>query len=282
MEHSDNTNVKQESSNNNEVKQSDKKTYEFDKLQLYFAEPYVIKNEDEEGNVISEITITQPTIGDIISVGESSFYNTLYIFILNTTSYRLQLWDMGIDWNKISDYELFCMLIKNADQNVTQLFFGDINFDGFNLYSKKKNKDSDEQVTTLFNPEFGIEIDEETYTHIAQYLRTMFNIFPKVEKTKGKTTKQWLIEEEREKLRISKKENGSKSMLLPLVSTYLNHPGTKYKKNELKEVGIYEFMDGIQRIQIYESTVSLMSGMYSGFVDTKGIDKESFNFMRDN
>ena len=280
MEHSDNVN--KESSNNNETKQSEKKTYDFDKLQLYFAEPYAVQKKDNEGNVISEIIINQPTIGDIISVGEGSFYNTLYTFVLNTTSYRLQLWDMGVDWNKISDYELFCMLIKNINPEVTQLFFKGINFTEFELYNKKISEDSDEQVITLFNPEQGIEIDEETYTHIAQYLRTMFNIFPKVEKAKGKTTKQWLIEEEREKLRVQKNENGSKSMLLPLVSAYLNHPGTKYKKYELKEIGIYEFMDGIQRIQIYESTISLMGGMYSGMVDTKGIDKEAFNFMREN
>ena len=67
----------------------------FDKLQLYFAEPYIIEIKDFEGNVISELTLTQPTIGDIVKIGEGKFYNTLYIFILNTTSYRLQLWDMG-------------------------------------------------------------------------------------------------------------------------------------------------------------------------------------------
>lgn len=278
MEHSDNVN--KESTQGNEAKKSDRKKYEFDKLQLYFAEPYIVKNMDEDGNVISEIKITQPTIGDIISIGENSFYNTLYIFILNTTSYRLQLWDIGQDWNKISDYELFCTLLKSADLEVTKIMFGNINFREFDLYSKTLKDGS--QIMTLYNPKQDIEISEDMYTHIAQYLRTVFNIFPKVEKTKGKTTKQWIIEEEREKLRIQKNEDGSKSMLLPLVSAYLNHPGTKYKKHELKEVGIYEFMDGIQRIQIYESTVALTSGMYSGMIDVKGIDKEAFNFMRDN
>lgn len=257
---------------------TDSHKYEFDKLQLYFAEPYIIRNEDENGNAISEIKLLQPTIGDIVRIGESRFYNTLYIFILNTTSYRLQLWDMGQDWNKISDYELFCSLIKGANFEVTRTIFGDINFNDFDLYTKKLKDDS--QVMTLYNPKLNIEIDEETYTHIAQYLRTMFNIFPKVEKTKGKTTKEWLIEEEREKLNL-RKDDESKSTLLPLISTYINHPGTKYKSNELCEVGIFEFMDSIQRIQIYESTVAINHGMYSGMVDLKGVDKEAFNFMRE-
>ena len=68
--------------------------------------------------------------------------------------------------------------------------------------------------------------------------------------------------------------------MLSLISAYLNHPGTKYKKNELREVGIYEFMDSIQRIQIYESTVALNHGVYSGMINTKDIKPEAFNFMR--
>ena len=40
-------------------------------------------------------------------------------------------------------------------------------------------------------------------------------------------------------------------------------------------------MDSVQRLQIYESTHALMSGMYSGFCDTSKISKEQFNFMRE-
>ena len=62
----------------------------------------------------------------------------------------------------------------------------------------------------------------------------------------------------------------------------LNHPGFKYKKSELKEVGIVEFMDSVKRLQTYESVMALMSGMYSGMIDTKKLDlKEELNWMRD-
>jgi hypothetical protein len=39
-------------------------------------------------------------------------------------------------------------------------------------------------------------------------------------------------------------------------------------------------MDSVQRLQIYESTTALMKGMYSGMIDTKGLDKDALNFMR--
>ena len=110
----------------------------------------------------------------------------------------------------------------------------------------------------------------------------MFNIYPKVEKAKGKATKEAIIEEDRMNLNLEiKKNKGSKSMLLPLVSSCINHPGFKYKLNELREIGIVQFMDSVQRLQIYESTVALNSGMYSGMCDLSKVDKNLFNFMRD-
>ena len=47
------------------------------------------------------------------------------------------------------------------------------------------------------------------------------------------------------------------------------------------DVGIVEFMDSVQRLQVYESSRALLAGSYSGFVDTSKIDKSQFDFMRD-
>jgi hypothetical protein len=257
-------------SNNTQKENKETDTFEVDKLQLYFGEPFQISD---------KIIIRQPTIGQIMEYGEKKFYSMLNVFISNPTSYRLMLWDIGIDWNKISDYKLFSMLIKSLKQEDTSILFGDLNFQLFDMYEKQINED--EQYITLYNKEQDVEINETTYKHIALYLRTMFNIFPKVEKAKGKGTKEAIIDEDRMNANLRKDEQ-YQSMLLPLISSCLNHPGTNYTKKQLKdEVGIFEFMDCVQRLQIYESTVALMHGMYSGMVDTSGINKEEFNFMRD-
>ena len=130
--------------------------------------------------------------------------------------------------------------------------------------------------------EQNIEITEDTYKCIAEYLRLMFNIYPKVEKAKGKATKEAIIDEDRMNLEMETKKNKkSKSMLLPLISSCINHPGFKYKLNELREIGIVQFMDSVQRLQIYESTVAINSGLYSGMCDLSKVDKKLFNFMRD-
>ena len=247
------------------------KKFSFDKLQMFFGDDYKIA----EGIIIS-----QPTIGDIMEFGEEKFYQMLNPFILNPTSFRVALWQNNIDWTTITDYELFCQLILQLKPtpNETSIIFGDLDFSKFNLYKRQNEVDGNIiEDTVLANLEQDIIIDEEIYSHIACYLRTMFNIFPKVEKAKGKTTKEWMIEED---ILNSQKETPTESNLLSMISFCLNHPGFKYKKSELKSLGIVEFNDSIQRLLIYESTSSLMKGMYSGFVDTSKIDKKEFDFMR--
>lgn len=257
---------------------------DFDELKVYFGEDYYPSE---------QIRITQPTIGDILEFGDSKFYSIVTSLCSNPTMYRLQLWEMGVDWNDISDFDLFSLIIKNYTPEDTHLLFGDLNLSWFErIYDKEKdcniliNIPRDENGNPIISDYQNlIVIDEVVYIKIVEYLRYMFNIHPKVEKAKGKGTKQAIIDEEKinYQLQLQKAKDNQiqKSFLLPLISSAVNHPGFKYKKNELREVGIVEFMDSIQRLQIYESTHALLSGTYSGMVDTSKIDKKEFNFMRD-
>ena len=135
-------------------------------------------------------------------------------------------------------------------------------------------------------PDPEIQIDEEIYTRMINYIRLMVNYYPKVEHAKNKSTKEALIWEDEMNAKNSEKlsanEKFAPSTLFSLISAALNHPGFKYKKTELRNVGIFEFMDSVRRLQVYESTTSLMSGMYSGMLDTSKLklDKE-LNWARD-
>lgn len=257
-----------------------------DPLRLYFSEPYTVKD---------KIIIYQPTIQDIIDIGEAKFYAMLRVFIQNTTMCRVMLWDMGIDWNEISDYELFLAMVTTLDVDKTRVLFHELDFTKFKPYQKiVPNPDFDESKeeddknkkqiseTFLYDPVNDIEINEDDYKQIAKVLRTIFGIFPKDEFISTKFFREDIIAEERTKMELeAKKHPHSESTLLPLISACVNHPGFKYKINELRDLGIAAFMDSVQRLQIYESSTALLKGMYSGFIDTKGVDPAQFNFMRE-
>ena len=249
------------------------KPFVLDALQLYCQRPL---------NVSDKIVIYQPTVGQIVDYGELDFYSMLYVFIGNTTMFRLKLWEAGHDWNTISDYELFSIMVTGLPQKATEIIFGDVDFSLFQL-DTMFNEEKQEEVIILNNIEQDIIIDEDIYKLIALCLRTMFGIFPKNEFARNKVTKEAIIWEDKENLRIRElnKKDKYDSTLLSMISSCVNHPGFKYKKKELEDVGIFEFMDAVQRLQVYESTTALLKGAYSGFMDTSKIDKEEFNFMRD-
>lgn len=252
-----------------------KKRYEeieFDKLQLYFGEPYVI----DLPNAVGSITLYQPSLGEIIEIGEKKFYSSLNIFITNTTEYRLPLWENDIDWNDLSDFNLFCMLYSGIDDDVAKILFHNIQFSNFQLYN---NVDKN---VVLYSEQDDIEINEDVYQHIHQYLQHAFNMFPEEKITKDENLKKMFIQKDRNELKNkekSKKKDGNS--IQPLISACVNHPGFKYKLREMKELGIYEFFDSVKRLQIYENSTAIMKGMYSGFVDGSHIKPEDYNFMKE-
>ena len=227
------------------------------------------------------IVIYQPTIGQIIDYGEEDFWQMLNPFVTNPTTHRVFLWENGIDWNKISEYTLFRTLLglSGFTPDKTALLFGDLNLSEFVPFGVYDNDGNITDEITLYNKEKDIELSEDDFNEMVFYIRTMFNMFPKVEKAKNKATKESIIFEEKMNMK-NKEESNDSSILFSLISACVNHPGFKYKTTELEDVGIFEFMDSTKRLQIYEQTTALLSVMYSGMIDTKGIDDKEFNFMR--
>ena len=275
---------------------------EFDHLQLYFGEPYVIDLESALGS----ITVYSPTIGDIVHIGEKKFYQTLQIFICNTTQYRLLLWELNIDWNEFSDFQLFCMLYKQIDPDVSKLIFGDLDFQKFEpmikripkvVQEEQQEEDTSESEEIEEEPEYieelilwdnedEIEINADVHNHFSQYLREVFGTNPEEKITSDPTLKQWYITKDRraadrvKELEAKGKEK-SETSIQSIISSLVNHPGFKYKLSELREVGVAEFYDSVKRLQVYEQTTALLKGMYSGFIDSKNIKPQDYNFMRD-
>jgi len=250
------------------TKQAEKYNVDFDFLRLYFGEDYQVNE---------HIVIHQPTIQTIIDMGEKEFYSAIAPFTTNPSAFKVQLWDLGYDWNKITDFELFALLIKTVSINKTKILFDDIDFSSFELFAKEN--ENGEPIPVLYSAKMGFEIDTEIYLKIRKYLCFMFNVKLENMFVTGKTLKEEIVEKERadnaKKLAESKGSN-----LLQMISFAVNHPGFKYKKNELRDVGYVEFIDSIKRLQIYESTRALTQGSYSGFCDTSKIPQEQFNFMR--
>lgn len=244
---------------------TDSKLLNIDELQMYFGEPFHIND---------KIIIYIPTIGDIVEFGERKYYGMIHTLTCIPSDMKSQLFDMGIDYETLSDFELFVMLSRNLTPETTRLVLGDLDLSKFEFYTNQENNE-----LVLYNPNSDIVIDKLIYMKIVEYIRKVHNIKPKIEKAANKTTKKILIQLDRDRIKKAQTEE-YKSYLKSLISAMMRYPGFKYKSNELKQCGLYEFMDTVQGAQIYISSTALLKGSYSGMIDTSKINKKEFNWMR--
>ena len=234
-------------------------------LALYFGDDYVINE---------YITITQPTIDQIVRYGEASYFSMVHTLTAIPSDMKSIIWDqMQLDWTKIEDFELFMILSQTLTPDKTGILFGDLDFSKLRPFNNNQN---DEVV--LANKETGLIIDKLIYTRIANYLRKLHGITPKPERAKGKRAKQAMIDEDRRNRELNK-DKPFKSFLMPLISSLKVKQG--YTKDYVRNMGLFEFFSDISRIQVIDSADHLLNGMYCGMADLSKIDKKNFNWMRE-
>ena len=82
-------------------------------LSLYFGDDYVIND---------QIVLHQPTINDVVMYDEAKYFQMIYQICAIPSDLKSQLWDMGIDWCEIEDFDLFigCTAIAMGYTLVTE------------------------------------------------------------------------------------------------------------------------------------------------------------------
>lgn len=238
--------------------------YEVDELALYFGDPFVIND---------KISVLQPTVGQIADYGERKYFSVLHTLTSIPSDMKSQLFDLGLDYEQVSDFDLFIMLAPTLSQDMTKLVLGDIDLSSLKPYMSNQNG-----MPVLANKETGVVIDMLIYERIVNYLRKVHGLKKKIEHAGNKYTKKILIEEDRRNIELNKNKP-YKSFLTPLVSSVKCRMG--YTKDYVRNMQIYEFMDDVSRLQVINNADALLRGMYSGMIDTKKIDKKELNWMRE-
>lgn len=237
---------------------------EVDELMLYFGDPYKIND---------YITITLPKIGELVEYGERQYFSMIQTLTAIPSEMKSQLWDMGLDWTQLDNFQLFMMLAPTLPKDKTSIVLGDLDLQAMRPFENKQNG-----TVVLANPVTGTVIDELAYGKIHSYLCSAHNLTKKVEKAANEFTKKFMIEEDRQKIEYSKKQP-YKSSLKNLISAVKCRQG--YTLDYIRNMGIVEFFDDISRLQIIVQSDALLQGSYSGMVDTKKIPQKNFDWMRE-
>lgn len=239
---------------------------DYDELGMYLGKDFIIND---------KIRIHQPTIGEIAEWGEQKYYSMASTLCTIPSDMKSVLEDLGLDYVTLPDFELFIILTRGLKRKDTSILLGDLD-----LSKMERRVNPVNGKTILINEDEDITIDERIYRIMVGYIRKLHGFRMKVEKPATKTVRKILIQLDREE-RAKKKNSSYSSQLKYLISAMMRYPGFKYKTNELYQCGLYEFMDEVKGAAIYVSSTALLKGMYSGMIDTKGINKKDLDWMRD-
>lgn len=238
-----------------------------DELKIYCGDDYVVSK---------YIQIHQPTLREIVNYGEQQYYSMIYQLTATPQSMKVQLWDMGIDYTKITPYELFYLILyKLYSQEKTSIIFGNLDITKFYPRQREDNSILLYQVVD----DYPVVIDELTYFIITDYLRQVHSI-PKDEKMPAnETTKKILIEDDREEIEHNKNKKYH-SQLKNLISAMTNSEGFKYNPFEVMDMKINAFMDSVKRIAKIKNADLLLQSGYSGFgVNLKEIPNKQLDWL---
>lgn len=243
-----------------------------DELKIYRGEDFIISK---------YISIHQPTLGEICDYGEQDYFSMVHYLTSTPQSMKVQLWDMGIDYTTINDWELFySILYKLYSKEKTSIIFGDIDLTKFYLMQRK----DDGPVFLYQNIECGNEIkeviiDEYTYKLIVDYLRQSHGIYKDDKSPGNEATKIILIEDDREEMERNKNKKYH-SQLKNLISAMINCDGFKYNHFEVWDMKIGAFMDSVKRITKIKNANLLLQSGYSGFgVNLKEISNKQLDWL---
>lgn len=263
--------------------------FNYDELMIYRG---------KDIQIAPQIIITQPSIDDIIEFGEKRYFSAIHTFTAVGADLKWQLWDMGIDYTEIDDYDLFIKVIsqiisskkdiyskmpeeekaKLSDEekkdymlNPLQLILKDIDFSDFTRRIDTRNN----QVV-LYDPKRDILIGRAIYAQIVDAIRKMHGLKRNNEIPANERTKMDLIEDARDAHMLSSKEP-YKSALLPLISTL----SIKSGRDNIWDMKISRFFYDIKRVGKIQDATMLLQSAYSGFANLKGIDKTRLDIWGD-
>ena len=239
-----------------------------DQLKLYRGSPV---------SICDGIELHIPTLDEICSYGEDKYYSMVHMLCSTGIDLCWQLEEMGIPFDEISDYLLFCQILRRQyTSDDTRILFGDQpDLSAMELYVDENSH------IFLFQPydDGSLIINEDVYLRLVTMLRKIHGLKRDDRVAGTKSCRMAFIEDAKMEYEARKNEP-SKSTLLQMVSTMTNMEGFKRDDTTVWAMNIYAFMDSVKRIAKIRNSTLLMQSGYSGFgVDLNKIKQEELNYM---
>lgn len=225
-----------------------------------------------EFRITDQIYVQIPTVGQILD-DEDNYYELVSLFTASPIDLIAQLDDAGIDFTKISDFELFLHLFPAIFQKDTGLIFGSLDLTKFTIAVNEKNG-----TLVLLDPENDIVIDRLVHAKIADTLRKIHHLEKNTKKPANKEAKDYMIKRAQTKAKRRKKAS-TFSSIESLIISVVNTEQFKYNYDQTLDLTIYQFNESVRQIVRKIDFDNRMYGVYSGSLNAKELSKDDMNWL---
>lgn len=221
------------------------------------------------------ITIYVPTVGEIYDYSESEYYRIVQLLTSVPYDLMVQFDDIGLDYEMITEYQLFLMMLENFKSQNQDLSLVFHSCDLQQLHVAENTKTNE---TVVIDSDGNCIIDRSTQIQIANVLRRIHFWKRNDRKAGNAEAKKYLIERNRLKQKRAAKKR-QRSYLDESVIKLVNTEEFKYNYEQCMDLSIYKFNASMQQIPKKKNWEQMVSGAYFGTVDFSKIDIEKIHWM---
>ena len=223
----------------------------------------------------NDIYIYVPTLGEIYDFGESEYYRVAQLLTSVPYDLMVQFDDMGIDYETITEYQLFLMLLQSFADSKQDI---SIVLGGLDIQKLKIAENTKTNEKVMINESGECVIDRATQIKITNAIRKI-HFWEKNERRAGNTeAKKYLIERNRLKQKRAKRKPVP-SFLDESIIKLVNTEEFKYNYEQCLDLSIYKFNASLHQIPKKKNWEQTITGAYFGTVDLNKLNIEKIHWM---
>lgn len=235
--------------------------------------PNLLRISDYEIN--DKISVHVPTVNEIFDFGDQKYYSIVQTLIATPFDLMVELDDIGIDYETITNYQLFLLMMESiaANEENTEILFGDLDLRNFKAAKNTKNGER-----VFYDPTNDIVIDQMIALEICNAIRIIHFWEAPLGRAGNNEAKRYLIERKRlKRQRLAKKPY--KSFLEGIIISLVNTEEFKYDYDTVMDLSVYKLNASWRQIQKKKHWEQTMNGAYFGTVDLNKIDLEKLSWL---
>lgn len=219
------------------------------------------------------VSIVIPSVGEVLH-DEDGYYSLVHLITAMPIDLMVQLDDMGVDFSKINEYDLFLYIVfPSLQQTDTTLLFGDLDLSKFEYATNEQTG-----MVVLIDRENDIVIDRPMYSKISAAVRKIHDLKKDTRTPGNEEARKYMLERARKKL-ARQKNKVTDSQLETLIVALVNTEQFKYDFDSVRSLTIYQFNESVQQVTKKIEYDNRMRGVYAGTIDVKSLSQDDLTWL---